>query len=51
LGLAVAERPILFLHFDEVEQYVFAPKLQVLVKSVRHRLVKITLSVERAAGI
>src|ERR1700728_2882718 len=51
LGFAVAERPILFADFDQIDQDVFPAKLQFLMEAIRYRLVKALLGLERAAGV
>jgi hypothetical protein len=51
LRLAVAERPVLLAHLDEVDEHVFAPQLQALVQAVGQRLVEGALRVQRPAFV
>src|SRR5258708_27113974 len=51
LGFSVAEGPILFLNFHQVDQDVFSAKFQFLIKPIRHSRIKALLGLERAAGV
>ena len=50
LGLAVAEGPVFFRHFDQVDEDVFAAEFQGCMQSVGDGFVEALLHFDGAAG-
>jgi L-rhamnose isomerase len=48
-GLAIPERPVLFLDFHQVDEDVLATKLEALVQSIHHRLIEGALLIDRSS--
>src|SRR5580658_6070637 len=51
LGLAIAERPVLLRHFDQIDKDIFPAQLQGLMHAVRNGLVEALFRFNGAAAV